>query len=195
MDYVNHIPQPDENGVRLFCGPEEIADVFDVAMIRERPAFKNIPEPGRGVLLVDIGGGNKHLFGYERLDWPTWDAESMPMPYEDGSVDALFSAHAFDHFTAHGVVRVLAEGQRVLKPGGTFTIVVPHFMSTLAMECLEHHTRFGIKTWRNILSNPAYIPHLQPGGIEWELSVGFNMIMGVEERNLVLVTQLVKNGA
>jgi SAM-dependent methyltransferase len=167
-------------------------DVFEQAMIRQSPTFIDLPLHG---VRVDIGGGNKIMAGWERLDWPDWDAEDKsPLPYVTGLVDAFYCAHALDHISPDAVVYLLAEIDRCLKPGGTFTIVVPHFMSTLAMECIEHRSRYGIKTWRNILDNPAYAPHYN-GGHEWNLTVGYNRIVGVEERNLVLVTQLVKNGS
>jgi hypothetical protein len=66
-------------------------------------------------------------------------------------------------------------------------------MSTLAHECIEHKTQYGLKTFRNILSeiNDASVDYPEGRG-PWGMRVGFNMVMGLEERNLVLVTQLVK---
>lgn len=188
--YDSEIPERDPDGKLFFPAPYDLSDVFDVAMIRERKGFIRLPDPGRN-RCFDIGGGNKIINGYERLDWPGWIA-TMPIPADDGSVAAVFSAHALDHMTGEEVVYVLMEVDRVLAPGGTFTIVVPHYASQLSAECIEHKSRFGIKTWRNILANPAYSPHFNRQH-EWGLSIGFNMIMGVEERNTVLVTQLIKD--
>lgn len=188
--YDSDIPDRDPEGKMFFSAPYDLSDVFDVAMIRERRGFIRLPDPKR-VVCFDIGGGNKVLDGWLRLDWPEWTA-GMMIPTDDSSVAAVFSAHALDHMTGEEVVYVLMEVDRVLAPGGTFTVVVPHYASQLSAECIEHKSRFGIKTWRNILANPAYSPHFNRQH-EWGLSIGFNMIMGVEERNTVLVTQLVKN--
>lgn len=199
--YDSDIPERDPEGKLFFESPYDLSDVFDIAMIRERKGFIRLPDP-RHYKCVDIGGGNKIVEGYDRLDYPHWVAGREPLPYGDGSVHAIFSAHALDHMTGEAVVALLVEVDRVLEPGGTFTVVVPHYSSQLAHECIEHKSQFGIKTWRNILANPAYDPHFNfqrgDGYIEdaahtWRLSVGFNMIMGVEERNLVLVTQLIKD--
>ena len=195
MNRDRYIPTRDENGEITFLPPKDLGDVFDIAMIRKRPDFVPLPAPAIWRKLVQLGGGRKRIDGWEDLDYPEWDAESMPLPYEDDSVDAIFSAHALDHMTATAVQDLLAEIQRVLKPEGTFTNVVPHHMSTLALECLEHKTRYGIKTWRNIFDNPAYTPINVSKPIlfiDWRLRIGYNMVMGVEERNLVLVTQLIK---
>lgn len=187
--YDSVIPERDPEGKMFFSAPYDLGDVFDVAMIRERRGFIRLPDPGRN-RCIDIGGGNKILNGYERLDWPEWSA-GQPIPAEDDSVAVVFSAHALDHMDGGEVVSLLMEVDRVLEPGGTFTIVVPHYASQLSAECIEHKSRFGIKTWRNILENPAYSPLLNRQHV-WSLMVGFNMIMGVEERNTVLITQLVK---
>lgn len=176
----------------IFGAPVTLDDVFDVAMIRERPYF--IPLPTEGVRL-HMGNGNKWTKGWTHLDYPEWDAESTPdrdIKYSPEEVDAILVLHTLDHLSAEAVVHFLKEVEYVLKPGGTLTVVVPHHMSTLAHECIEHKTQYGIKTWRNILNNPSYQPLLNGVRREWNLEIGFNMVMGVEERNLVLITQLVK---
>jgi len=197
MNRDRYIPPEIEDGTINFLPPTSLADVFDIAMIRKRPDWMPLPLPAIWRKLVQLGGGRKRIEGWEDLDYPEWDAESMPLPYDDESVDAIFSAHALDHMTVTAVQDLLSEIQRVLKIGGTFTNVVPHHMSTLAAECLEHKTRYGIKTWRNIFDNPAYtVINIRQVSrtINWTLKVGYNMVMGVEERNLVLVTQLIKEG-
>lgn len=183
-------PEPEDDGSLNFPIPESLMEVFDVAMIRRRAEWRTLPH--NSARRIQIGGGRKKLGGWEDLDYPEWDAETMPLPYEDESVDAFLSLHALDHMTPRAVQDLLAEVQRCLRPHGTFTIVVPHFLGALAWECIEHKSRFGLKTWRNILDNPAYTPINMTAPVEWKLQIGFNMIMGVEERNLVLVTQLHK---
>lgn len=178
-----------------FPAPNSVSEVFDIAMVREREYFRGIPSPGPQDTCLDIGGGNKSIAGYQRLDWPDWDAEEkQQFPYRDGVLASVFCAHALDHMSAEGVIWTLREVDRCLRPGGVFTAVVPHYSTSLAAECIEHKSQFALKTWRNILANPAYDPHLNQE-FPWSLEVGFNMVMGVEERNLVLVTQLFKADA
>lgn len=172
----------------------DLDDVFDVAMIRERPSFQTIRVVRDFRRRIHLGPGNKHIEGWTELDYPEWDAETMGLPYNNESVDAFLALHVLDHLSATAVQDLMSEVQRCLVPGGTFTIVVPHHLGTLAWECIEHKTRYGLKTWRNIFANPAYTPiniSNRPE-IVWRLDIGFNMIMGVEERNLVLVTQLIR---
>jgi SAM-dependent methyltransferase len=191
MNY-NGLPEP-KDGLLHFPMPRGVMDVFDIAMIRHRPEWSVLrPSAASWSKCVQLGGGRKKIEDWIDLDYPEWDAETMGLPYEDESVDEFLSLHALDHMTPRAVQDLLAEVQRCLKPHGKFTIVVPHFLGALAWECIEHKSRFGLKTWRNILDNPAYTPINMTAPVEWKLKVGFNMIMGVEERNLVLVTQLHK---
>jgi predicted SAM-dependent methyltransferase len=85
---------------------------------------------------LHIGGTEPHP------DWTILDAIHVPgvvdivaqahdIPLEDGTVDALYASHVFEHFPlaqAHGI---LQEWCRVLKPGGKIMVSVPD-MPTLA---------------------------------------------------------------
>lgn len=180
-----------------FPAPRFLADVLDVAQIRESEDWVLLERPNYTPYnCVSIGPGAKHMKNWIELDYPAWDAETMPMPYPDDSIAAIFTAHTLDHLSPGAVVRLLAEAQRVLRDGGTFTCVVPHFLGQLAWECIEHKSRFGLKTWRNILENPMYVPTLNQRSLEppkaWELEIGFNMLMAYEEANIVMVTQLIR---
>lgn len=47
------------------------------------------------------------------------------LPYADGSFEAVYSAHFMEHLAPAEARRLLAECQRVLKPGGVIRVVVP----------------------------------------------------------------------
>ncbi len=50
-----------------------------------------------------------------------------PLPFPDGSVDMIYSSHVLEHFTyPDGLLFVLRECSRVLKPGGTISAAVPN---------------------------------------------------------------------
>ncbi len=49
------------------------------------------------------------------------------LPYEDNSVDLIYSSHLFEYFDRDEAVEVLKEWRRVLKPGAILRIAVPDF--------------------------------------------------------------------
>ncbi len=54
-----------------------------------------------------------------------WDLR-YGIPFADGSVDNVYSSHLFEHLPYPDGQKLLAEAMRVLKPGGSFSIVVPN---------------------------------------------------------------------
>jgi SAM-dependent methyltransferase len=56
-----------------------------------------------------------------------------PMPFEDGSVEALYAGHVMEHVPWDDVPRVLADFKRVLAPGGQVCIVGPDVYKTLVL--------------------------------------------------------------
>lgn len=177
----------------IYAAPFSAWDHIDIALVRDRNDWRISPARGH---LVQLGAGKKLIEGYDNLDYPEWDAESdllWILPYEDGSVSEVVSYFTLDHLEPWAVVRLLREIQRVLMFGGTFACIVPHYSSQLANECIMHKSRFGVDTWRNIFSERQY-DHKAEGdtGEEWKLDVQVNFMYGITERNLCLVTQMVK---
>lgn len=70
---------------------------------------------------VSVGLDLYHPIGTGRLD-----AATQPWPLVDGCVDEIYSSHFMEH-VAKGdpLIHVMSEALRVLKPGGTFTVVHP----------------------------------------------------------------------
>lgn len=169
-----------------FGHPVSLWDHFDIAMVRPRADWVPTLDAFDG-MFVQLGPGKKNIDSWDNLDYPDWDADKDKLPYQDDSVDGVATYHSMDHFSRPTFV--LAEVQRVLKVGGWFVNIVPHYSSELANSCIEHKSRFAVDTWRNIFSERQY-DH-GPGG--WQFRIGFNMLMGLTERNLVLVTQLIKD--
>lgn len=54
-------------------------------------------------------------------------------PFRDNSVDLIYASHCLEHFGHREIDRVVAEWQRVLKPGGVLRVGVPDFDQLLAM--------------------------------------------------------------
>lgn len=137
-------------------------------------------------VILNLGAGKQELPGAEKLDWPVWDADAMPIPRRDASIDQIHAYHFLEHCA--DVPRVLLECQRVLKSGGTMHIVVPYYSSQMQAQDLDHKSKFCEETWRVLFSNPYY----NKNGMDWKFKVNTNVIMGVTERNLALVTELEK---
>lgn len=164
-------------------------ELFEMGMDRQVPVaedWRRTESIQKSPVILNLGAGNKHFPEAISLDYPEWDAEEDPIPHKDGSVDSILAFHFLEHI--RNVKFVLQECQRVLRPGGTLNVVVPYGMSDCALQDLDHVHRFTEDTWKNTFQNPYY----DKG--DWKFDIGFNMIMGLVHRNLVLVTQLIKKG-
>jgi predicted SAM-dependent methyltransferase len=67
------------------------------------------------------------------------------IPFDDGSVDFVYSSHFLEHLTKADGDRLLAESYRVLRPGGTVRVAVPDLEIAVSMygdgtteEMLDH---------------------------------------------------------
>ena len=159
-------------------------DLFLVGMKRELPEI----ETPTG-LILNLGAGNTEMLGTVPLDYPSWDATRDPIPYGDGAVDHIFAFHFLEHLSGVDVIRVLREAQRVLRPGGTMLVVVPHRLSQMAFHDLDHKSFWCEETWRTLFSTPYYDKNRES---PWKLRISFNLLAGLNERNLALFTQLVR---
>ena len=75
------------------------------------------------------------------------DLLRFPWPWADSEIDAVAMFHVLEHFDPDGVVAALREVHRILKPGGTFWIRVPHARGISACG-LGHKTFFTSSTIR-----------------------------------------------
>jgi len=67
---------------------------------------------------VHIDGGD-----YDHVD----DSDICNLSYDNETVDLIYSSHVLEYFDRSGVVGVLSEWYRVLKPNGIIRIAVPDF--------------------------------------------------------------------
>lgn len=157
--------------------------LFKHAMDRSIPEIRDF-KPGT---ILNVGAGNKLIEGTIPLDYPTWDADKQPIPCMDEDISGIHAYHFLEH--CQYPVQMLQEFQRVLIPGGIVNIVVPYYNAQIQAHDLDHKHFFCEDTWKILFKNPYY----DKNRIHWEFSVGFNVICGIAERNLVLLTQLIKN--
>jgi predicted SAM-dependent methyltransferase len=55
------------------------------------------------------------------------DVSKYPLPFPDNSVDCFYASHVLEHFSyPEPMLSILKECRRVLKDGGTLSIVVPN---------------------------------------------------------------------
>ena len=82
---------------------------------------------------LNIGCGNAYHPAWVNLDFVAHSPEVIEcdirkgLPFADASFDACYSSHVLEHMTRAEAPRLLAEIQRVLKPGGIVRLAVPDF--------------------------------------------------------------------
>lgn len=162
----------------------DFTDIFFLGMKRALPPIEENPLGIR----INLGAGKQEIHGVLNFDWPDWDAEEYDIPFNDNEVDEIHAYHFLEHLSDPR--RMLWECQRVLRPGGVMHIVVPHCKSNIAFDDLDHKSFFNENTWKTLLNNAYYD---KAGlGREWKLRIGFNLIAGLNERNMCVFTQLIK---
>ncbi len=82
---------------------------------------------------LNIGAGLTYIPGFHNIDVSpnadiVIDLSKQPLPFEDGSVDLVFSYHCLEHVEDY--LFALSEIYRVLKHGGVFLIGVPYVTLT-----------------------------------------------------------------
>jgi hypothetical protein len=163
-----------------------IQDLFRVGMDREIPAVVDYNKLD-GIKL-NLGAGNKVIPGTVGLDLPEWDGDTDPIPYPDGAVAVIHAYHFLEHLV--NPVKMLTECQRVLRPWGVMNIVVPYYTSQMMAHDLTHKHAFCEETWKTTFRNPYYTQAGSPEKWKWEIRL--NVIIGIVERNLCLMTQLIR---
>lgn len=164
---------------------ETVQDFFRIGMKRD---LRPLPQPPAGAQL-DLGCGKNPVPGATGLDYPLWDGSKQPIPHPDESIACVYAMHFLEHLTGEQAIAMLREIERVLVPGGVLYAVVPHRLGSLAYEDLDHKSFWCEETWRVLFRNDYYDKHR---GQPWRLRVVFNMIGGINERNLGVFTALVK---
>jgi ubiquinone/menaquinone biosynthesis C-methylase UbiE len=78
---------------------------------------------------LHLGCGDMILQGYINCDLynPRADVkcDALHLPFEDESVDEIYSAHLFEHFDFYEAFKLLEEWKRVLKTGAKLIIETP----------------------------------------------------------------------
>ncbi len=98
-----------------------------------------------GLRLLNLGCGRRFHPEWTNLDLHPadpaigkWDV-CTPLPFADGSFDAVYHSHLLEHLQADRAVGFLRECRRVLTPGGILRVAIPDLeaIARLYLESLE----------------------------------------------------------
>ena len=106
-------------------------------------------------IILDIGCGQKKMEGAIGIDFSPFsmadiilDLNKEKLPFEDNSVDYIYTSHNLEHLTIEGFYNIISEMYRVSKPDAQIYITVPYFTNTLNFAnpfhnnqiCFNEHT-------------------------------------------------------
>lgn len=101
---------------------------------------------------LNIGCGYLQRDGWINLDLVplagvdvVWDLANTPWPFDDESVQEIYAKDVIEHLPS--LTRVMTEIHRVLAPGGSVEIRVPHFTSKDAFGDPTHMQIFTTQTF------------------------------------------------
>jgi predicted SAM-dependent methyltransferase len=75
------------------------------------------------------------------------DLRAFPWPWEDGSIEEIFSAHYVEHQTSIEWISFVEELYRILEPGAMVTIVHPNLKSARAFSDPTHLDHIPAERW------------------------------------------------
>lgn len=157
-------------------------------------------------LKLDLGCGRNKKQGFVGVDTFAMDGVDVvhdlrvsPWPWEDNSVSEVHCSHFIEHLTNFEGrwerVRFFNELHRILKPGGTCSLIFPHWNSSrfygdpTHKEAMSEWTFFYLdRNWRLTLNNaPHADASINPNGyscdFEWTYGYGVNPAFAAEGRN------------
>ena len=121
-----------------------------------------------------------------------YDLNTCNLPFQNGDISSILAFHVFEHLTPEGLFHCLRECERVLQPGGTLTVCVPHYLGRMAYNDATHRILFSSDIWKHMFDT-RYYDNGKHGGKDIQgLQLHLNVIMGVDENNLVMLTQFVR---
>ena len=121
-----------------------------------------------GDLRLQLGCGDQPKTGWINVDLFNPSADLAldlrePLPFDDNTVEFVYTEHVFEHLDYPVDARhVLREVQRVLKPGGILSIVVPNCGDALQAYAAHDEAFFSVPGPRSYLlgEHPTLMHHV-----------------------------------
>ena len=102
---------------------------------------------------LHIGCGYEHMEGYVNTDiiqLPAVDKifnlDTFPYPFEDNSIDEIYSAHVLEHVSDLG--KTMEEFTRICKPWAEIKVIVPYFSNPGTWADYTHKRWFTTATFQ-----------------------------------------------
>ena len=110
---------------------------------------------------INLGCGERTTPGWtnvDRVKLPgvdvVHDLDRYPYPFDTSSADGVVMSHVLEHLT--DVVRVMEEIHRILRPGGTLELLVPHYQHANAYADPTHKHFFTEDSMRYFTGESGY---------------------------------------
>jgi hypothetical protein len=111
--------------------------------------------------ILELGCGPKkrhpQSIGIDIADWPgvdvVADAKEVLDSLPDGLVSEIHTAHMLEHLDSTDIV---ASCSRVLKVGGTLSVIVPHFSNPYFYSDPTHKQAFGLYTFAYLADDALF---------------------------------------
>jgi SAM-dependent methyltransferase len=170
----------------LYDDPQDMRKLLEFSLDRTIPEWVRVDH---SLTMLDLGPGEKWIEhrNVHRLDWPEWDGEKGLLRYPSDSIGGIFAINILEHL--RDPRPLIREFGRVLAPGCPATIWVPHARSGMYLQDLDHKTPFILDTWKNLLEDHPYYAKDHGG---YRLRIGVNVLFGLKEENVGILTQLIK---
>lgn len=128
------------------------------------------------MIVVDLGcGTNKRrgAVGVDNVPVPgvdiVHDLLDFPYPFAGGTVDRVILSHVLEHFTIEQGHVLLAEIDRMLRPGGLLEISVPHAFCVAAWVDPTHRRYFTFESVRFLARDTAKAYYKETANV-WDLA-------------------------
>lgn len=141
---------------------------------------------------LDLGCGINKKEGFIGVDSRSFQGVDVvadltkPWPWADDTVDEVHCSHMVEHLTAEQRIFFVNELYRVLKKGGTATIITPHWASTRAYGDLTHQWPPVCEMWFFYLDKDwraVNAPHNDGYTCDFAATWGYGMHQSLLTRN------------
>lgn len=121
---------------------------------------------------LNLGAGMKHKPGFISVDLYTKEQEDLLLASNQSyinndaldclinlpsnSISNIYTRHFLEHLDFEGMTKLLQEIERVLVPGGSCEIIVPHWANPYFYSDPTHKTFFGLYTFDYLCLTPYF---------------------------------------